>query len=74
MLGYLISGWNLPPALPGAFGYLYLPGLAVIVLASMTMAPVGARVAHRSDVQKLRRLFAVLLFGLAANMLHHALA
>lgn len=74
VLGYLISGWNLPPALPGAFGYLYLPGLAVIVLASMTMAPVGARVAHRSDVRKLRRLFAVLLFGLAANMLHHALA
>ncbi|ODV12599.1 MAG: hypothetical protein ABT20_03580 [Rubrivivax sp. SCN 70-15] len=74
VLGYLISGWSLPSALPGAFGYLYLPGLLIIVVASMTMAPIGARIAHRSDVRKLRKLFALLLLVLAANMLHHALA
>jgi hypothetical protein len=30
MLGYLIAGRGLAPALPGAFGYLYLPALAII--------------------------------------------
>ena len=71
-LGYTISGWNLPPALPGAQGYLYVPGLAIIALASVTMAPLGARTAHRTDTRKLKRLFAVLLFGLAAYMFTRA--
>ena len=72
--GYLISGWNLPAAVPGALGYLYLPGLAVISLASVSLAPWGARTAHRVDVVALKRLFAVLLLALAASMLHRALA
>ena len=68
--GYLISGWSLEPALPGAFGYLYLPALAIVALASMALAPHGARVAHRSDVRQLKRLFAALLLGLAGYMLY----
>jgi len=70
--GYLLAGRSLPPALPGAFGYLYLPALALLALASVTMAPLGARVAHRSDVTRLKRLFALLLFGLAAYMAYKA--
>jgi uncharacterized protein len=70
--GYLASGWNLPPALPGAFGWLYLPALAVISAASVTLAPVGARVAHRTDTKRLKRVFALLLFGLSGWMLHTA--
>ena len=66
--GYLIGGWGLPPPLPGAFGYLYVPALAIIALASVTLAPLGARTAHRTDVKKLKRLFSILLFGLAAYM------
>ena len=71
-LGYVASGWSLGPALPGAVGYLYLPALVVIALASVTLAPVGARVAHRIDIGHLRRLFALLLFALAAYMLSRA--
>ena len=67
-LGYVIAGWGQPAALPGAVGYLYLPALALIALASTTMAPVGARVAHRTDVTRLKRVFALLLFGLASYM------
>ena len=69
-LGYIVSGWQLDPALPGAFGYLYLPALVIIALASVTLAPLGARVAHGSDVRVLKRLFAVLLLGLAGYMLY----
>jgi uncharacterized membrane protein YfcA len=71
-VGYVVSGWNLEPALPGAFGYLYLPALLVVSVASMTLAPLGAQVAQRIDVAWLRRLFAVMLLALAASMVHRA--
>lgn len=71
-VGYVIAGWNVEPALPGAFGYLYLPALVIIAVASVTMAPLGARTAHRLDTKKLKRTFAGLLFALAAYMLSRA--
>jgi uncharacterized membrane protein YfcA len=70
--GYLVAGWNLPPALPGAAGYLYLPALVIVAAASMSLAPLGARVAQRINVLALKRLFAVMLLALAASMLHRA--
>jgi len=73
-LGYLISGWNLPPALPGAFGYLFVPALVIVSMASMTLAPLGARVAQRIDTRLLKRIFAALLLLLAASMLQRAFA
>lgn len=66
--GYVFSGWGLAPALPGTVGYLYLPALGIIALASMCLAPLGARTAQGMDVAKLKRLFAFLLLGLAAYM------
>ena len=53
-------------------GYFYLPALAVVALASISLAPLGARTAQRIDVRQLKRLFAVMLLGLAATMLHKA--
>jgi uncharacterized protein len=73
-LGYVIAGWSLPTALPGAWGYLYLPALLLVSLASVSLAPLGARVAQRIDVLLLKRLFAVLLLALAASMLHRAIS
>jgi len=73
-VGYVVSGWTLPAALPSAFGYLYLPALVVVAAASMTLAPWGARTAQRIDVALLKRLFAVLLLVLAASMLYRAFA
>jgi uncharacterized membrane protein YfcA len=71
--GYVISGWGLPAALPGGVGYLYLPALAIVSLASMNLAPVGARAAQRLNVATLKRLFAFLLLALAVSMLYRAL-
>ena len=71
--GYLVSGWALPPALPGAFGYLYLPALLIVSAASACMAPLGARVAHAMPVVQLRQRFALVLFCLAAYMVYRAL-
>jgi uncharacterized membrane protein YfcA len=72
--GYVIGGWSVPAALPGAFGYLYLPALACIASASVLTAPLGARAAHRLDVRQLRRVFAALLYALASYMLYKAFA
>ena len=73
-LGYVIGGWTLTPALPGAVGYLYLPALLVIATASVTMAPLGARTAHAMNVAQLKRAFAGLLFLLAGYMLYKGLS
>ena len=73
-LGYLIGGRGLAPALPGTVGYLFLPALGVIALASVMMAPQGAKAAHALDVKQLKRVFAGLLFVLAAYMLYKGLA
>ena len=70
-LGYVIGGWNLPSAVPGAFGYLWLPALAVMAAASVTMAPLGVRAAHALNKAHLNKLFAVLLYGLGSYMLWH---
>lgn len=67
--GYLISGWSLPSALPGALGYLYLPALAILAVVGSSVAPLGARAAHRLDVKQLKRRFALVLYALAAYML-----
>jgi uncharacterized membrane protein YfcA len=72
--GYVIGGWSMEEPLPGSLGYLYLPALVIISMASVALAPLGASATHAMDVRQLKRLFAVLLYGLAAYMLYKGLA
>ncbi len=67
-VGYVLGGWSLPAALPGAFGYLYLPGILVVALASVSLAPLGVRTAHRMPVATLRKTLGIMLGLLAAYM------
>ena len=73
-LGYVVGGWSLPDALPGSFGYLWLPALLIIAVASVLFAPVGARAAHAINVQQLKRVFALMLYLLAGYMLYKAIS
>lgn len=68
-LGYMWAGQDLPQMPAGSVGYLYLPGLLVVSLASISTAPLGARTAHRMDIQPLKKVFAVVLYGLAGYFL-----
>ena len=68
-LGYIWAGWSLPQMPPGAVGYLYLPGLVLISVASVITAPLGARLAHRIDIAPLKKVFACLLYGIAVYFL-----
>ena len=71
-IGYAIAGWQAPlPRL--TLGYIYLPALVCIATASVLTAPWGARAAHALPTDKLRHVFALVLFALAAYMLWKAL-
>jgi uncharacterized membrane protein YfcA len=67
--GYIASGQSVPGLPAGSFGYIWLPALAVIAVASFLVAPLGARAAHGLPVGKLKRVFASILCLLAAYML-----
>jgi uncharacterized membrane protein YfcA len=67
--GYVLQG-SFTEGLPDwTVGYVYLPALILVSLASMLAAPWGARVAHRLPVKRLRTVFAILLYAVAARML-----
>jgi uncharacterized membrane protein YfcA len=68
-LGYFLSGLSVPDLPPYSLGYIYLPAGAVIVAASIIMAPVGAKLSHKTPARTLRKIFAVLLYILATKML-----
>ena len=68
-IGYLLAGQGMPLMPPGTMGYLYLPGLVVISIASIITAPLGARTAHGMDIRPLKKVFATVLYGLAAYFL-----
>ncbi|MGZ8294916.1 MAG: sulfite exporter TauE/SafE family protein [Telluria sp.] len=68
-LANVFYGWGEPGLPEYSLGYVYVPALLVISAASVTMAPLGARTAHKMPVAKLKRIFAVILYALAAYML-----
>ena len=68
-VGYVLNGLRIEGLPEGSLGYVYLPALALIVAASMPLAPLGARLAHRLPVKRLRIVFALMLFGLGLRML-----
>ena len=67
--GYLINGLHATGLPPYCLGYLYLPALFPLVVCSMLTAPLGARIAHRLPVSRLRSAFALLLICVGIKML-----
>ncbi len=67
-LGFVATGWRVESLPPWSIGFVFVPALAAIVVASMVTAPFGARAAHRLPVATLKRVFAGLLFLLATKM------
>jgi uncharacterized membrane protein YfcA len=68
-VGYIWNGWSHPGLPPGSLGFVYLPALGVILIASVLTAQLGARLAHRLPIKVLKRVFAGLLLVLSAKML-----
>ena len=74
VVGYVIGGQNVEGLPTASLGYIWLPALAVIATCSVLTAPLGAKAAHSLPVKQLKRVFASLLFGLAAYMLWKGIA
>ncbi len=72
-VGYVISGWSVTGTPAMSYGYIWLPALLVICVSTVFTAPIGARMAHRWPVSKLKRVFALLLYALAGSMLYRGL-
>jgi uncharacterized protein len=70
-LGYIVTGLNQPNLPSPHLGYVYLPAVFWVAFASVFTAPLGAKLAHRMDVGLLRKLFALLLIGLATKLWLH---
>ena len=67
-LGFMFAGRQVADLPPFSLGFVYGPALLGIVAGSILTAPMGARAAHRLPVATLRRIFAGLLYILAAKM------
>jgi len=71
-LGYMVAGLRQETLPPLSIGYVYVPAAAGIVVASMLTAPIGAQLAHRWPVLRLRRAFACLLVAISGYMVWKA--
>ncbi|VAW82190.1 Uncharacterized UPF0721 integral membrane protein [hydrothermal vent metagenome] len=67
--GFVIAGWGETTLPANSLGYVYLPALTGIAAASVLFAPLGARLAHGLPADRLKQVFALLLYVLAAFML-----
>ena len=68
-VGFIAAGWGQSGLPPHSIGYVYLPAVLGIALASVLTAPLGAAAAHRLPTRRLKQIFALLLYGLATKML-----
>ena len=72
-LGFMVGGWNDPALPPLSLGYVNLLGIAAIVPMTILFAPLGARLAHKLDPDKLKKGFAVFVFLVGSKMLLESL-
>lgn len=68
-LGYLWNGYHVAGLPTASLGFVHLPTLACLVIASMATAPLGAWLTHRLPIAVLKRFFALLLAALAVRMI-----
>jgi uncharacterized membrane protein YfcA len=71
--GYIVAGLGLTNLPSYSLGYIWLPALLVIAMCSVFTAPLGAKAAHKLPVKRLKRVFASVLYLLAAYMLFKGL-
>lgn len=73
-IGYVVTGYSIAALPAHSLGFIYLPALFWIALASIITAPLGAKATHKMKVGLLRKLFALLLLVLATKLLLKVLA
>ena len=72
-LGFVVAGQGTTQDLPGSLGYVHLPAAFCVVVTSMCTAPIGAKIAHKLPVAKLKQIFSLFTLVIALEMLCDAL-
>ncbi|MBV9570388.1 MAG: sulfite exporter TauE/SafE family protein [Alphaproteobacteria bacterium] len=72
-IGAIIAGWYAQGLPPYSLGYVNLLGVLLIAPGSFLAAPAGAHLAHMTDQNRLRIVFALFIAITAARMLWDAL-
>jgi uncharacterized protein len=67
-LGFVLTGWGRAGLPAFSTGFVYWPAVLAMLIASMPIAPLGARLAHALPVALLKRLFGILLLLIAARL------
>jgi uncharacterized membrane protein YfcA len=65
----VVSGWQILSLPSESLGFVYLPAFAIIALASLIGAPLGAVLVQKLAVKKLKQIFAFLLIAIGCKML-----
>ena len=74
-LGYIAGGYVRGDVLPAyTLGYVYMPVLLWLIIGTMVTAPLGAKATHNLPVNRLKQIFALVLFALATRMLFKLMA
>ena len=68
-IGYAIAGWGTAGLPPFSLGYVNLLGVALVIPVTMVLAPIGARLAHRTPKRKLQIGFGIFLLVIAARFI-----
>ena len=68
-VGYLVNGWNTASDMSHSYGFIYLPAVVLISLASFFTAKFGANMANHLPTATLKKAFALLLILLSVKML-----
>ncbi|PID78130.1 MAG: hypothetical protein CSA18_04505 [Deltaproteobacteria bacterium] len=68
-LGYILNGLGISSMPDFTIGFIHLKSLSGIVMASVLTAPLGAKLAHNLPVDKLKKIFAFLLYILGLRMI-----
>lgn len=73
-VGFVATGWQVKGLPENTLGFVYLPAVAVLAICTMTIAPLGVKVAHKMSPDKLKMAMGVLLFIIATQMVWRLMA
>jgi uncharacterized protein len=68
-IALIVAGWSEPGRPPFSLGYVNAPAFIALGALTVTIAPFGAKLAHRLDRKLLKRLFGAMFAVIAARML-----
>lgn len=68
LISYICTGWSVNP-MPYSLGYVSLVNFVLIVLFSVPMATLGAKLVYKMPKERLKQIFSIILIYMAIKMI-----